>query len=64
MSADITDKLSLELRNALARADVREQLLGQGFSSYGMSAPEFSAYFKRQYDGFVNTVRENNVKFD
>lgn len=64
MGADVTDKLSLELRNALARADVREQLLGQGFSSYGMSAPEFGAYFKRQYDGFVNTVRENNVKFD
>jgi tripartite-type tricarboxylate transporter receptor subunit TctC len=64
MSAETTDKLSLELRNTLARADVREQLLGQGFSSYGMSAPEFNTYFKRQYDGFVNTVRENNVKFD
>lgn len=64
MSTDISEKLSLELRNTLARSDVREQLLGQGFSGYGMSPAEFSAYFKRQYDGFVSTVRENNVKFD
>ncbi len=64
MPAEIVDKLSAELRNALARADVRDQLVGQGFSSYGMSAADFAAFFKRQYDGFVNTVRENNVKFD
>lgn len=64
MPPEVTEKLSLELRNALARPDVRDQLVGQGFSAYGMSSPEFAAYFKRQYDGFVTTVRENNVKFD
>ncbi len=64
MPADIVEKLSLELRNALARADVRDQLVGQGFSSYGMTPAEFTIFFKRQYDGFVSTVRENNVKFD
>jgi tripartite-type tricarboxylate transporter receptor subunit TctC len=64
MPGDVVDKLSLELRNALARPDVRDQLVGQGFSSYGMTAPEFTAFFKRQYDGFVSTVRENNVKFE
>ncbi len=64
MAGDVVDKLSLELRNALARPDVRDQLVGQGFSSYGMTAPEFTAFFKRQYDGFVSTVRENNVKFE
>ena len=64
LPADVTDKLSLELRHALARPDVRDQLVAQGFSSYGMTAAEFSAFFRRQYDGFVATVRENNVKFD
>ncbi len=64
MAGDVVDKLSLELRNALARPDVRDQLVGQGFSSYGMTAPEFTAFFKKQYDGFVSTVRENNVKFE
>jgi tripartite-type tricarboxylate transporter receptor subunit TctC len=64
MPPAIVDKLSTELRNTLARPDVRDQLVGQGFSAYGMSAAEFSAFFKRQYDGFVSTVRENNVKFD
>jgi tripartite-type tricarboxylate transporter receptor subunit TctC len=64
MPADVTDKLSSELRNALARPDVRNELVGQGFASYGMNPAEFGAFFRRQYDGFVATVRENNVKFD
>lgn len=64
MPANVTEKLSAGLRAALARADVRDQLVGQGFSSYGMTPAEFSVFFKRQYDGFTNTVRENNVKFD
>jgi hypothetical protein len=29
-----------------------------------MAPADFAAFFKRQYDGFVNTVRENNVKFE
>jgi tripartite-type tricarboxylate transporter receptor subunit TctC len=61
---DVTEKLSAGLRAALARPDVRDQLVGQGFSAYGMTPAEFSAFFKRQYDGFVTTVRENNVKFE
>ena len=64
MPTDVAEKLSLELRNALARPDVRDQLVGQGFSSYGMTPTEFTAFFRKQYDGFVNTVKENNVKFD
>ncbi|MEY2952363.1 MAG: hypothetical protein RLZZ401_450 [Pseudomonadota bacterium] len=64
LPADVVEKLSLELRNVLARPDVHDQLVGQGFSSYGMTSPEFAAFFKKQYDGFVATVRENNVKFD
>jgi tripartite-type tricarboxylate transporter receptor subunit TctC len=64
MPADVTEKLSAGLRAALARGDVRDQLVGQGFSSYGMTPAEFSAFFRRQYEGFGATVRENNVKFD
>ncbi|RYF36274.1 MAG: tripartite tricarboxylate transporter substrate binding protein [Comamonadaceae bacterium] len=64
MPADVTEKLSAGLRAALARPDVRDQLVGQGFSSYGMSPAEFAAFHRKQYDGFVATVRENNVKFE
>ncbi len=61
---EITAKLSSELRAALARPDVRDQLVQQGFSSYGMAPAEFAAFFRKQYDGFVATVRDNNIKFD
>ena len=64
LPADVADKLSTELRNTLARPEVRDQLVAQGFSGYGMTATEFAAFFRRQYDGFVTTVREHNVKFE
>lgn len=64
LPADVADKLSTELRNTLARPEVRDQLVAQGFSGYGMTATEFAAFFRRQYDGFVSTVREHNVKFE
>jgi tripartite-type tricarboxylate transporter receptor subunit TctC len=60
----ITTKLSTELRAALQRPEVRDQLVQQGFSSYGMTPAEFGTFFRKQYDGFVATVRENNIKFD
>jgi tripartite-type tricarboxylate transporter receptor subunit TctC len=64
LPADITAKLSTELRAALQRPDVRDQLVQQGFASYGMSPAEFSTFFRKQYDGFVATVKQNNIKFD
>lgn len=64
MPADIVDKLNSELRKTLARPDVRDQLVAQGFSSYGMTPAEFAAFFRKQYDSFVATVREHNVKFE
>ncbi len=64
MPADIADKLSLELRNALARPEVREQLVAQGFTGYGMTPAAFAAFHRKQWDSFTTTVRENNVKFD
>jgi tripartite-type tricarboxylate transporter receptor subunit TctC len=64
LPADVTERLSAALRAALARPDVRDQLVAQGFASYGMTPAEFSAFFRRQYDAFVATVRENNVHFE
>jgi tripartite-type tricarboxylate transporter receptor subunit TctC len=64
LPADVGEKLSAALRVALARPDVRQQLVAQGFAGYGMTPAEFAAFFRRQYDGFVATVRENNVKFE
>ena len=43
---------------------MRDQLVAQGFSGYGMTPAEFAAFFRKQYDGFVATVRDHNVKFD
>ncbi|HSV80697.1 MAG TPA: tripartite tricarboxylate transporter substrate binding protein [Ramlibacter sp.] len=64
MPPAVVDKLSTELRNALARPDVKEQLIAQGFSGYGMSSPEFTAFVKKQWDSFNAVVKENNVKFE
>lgn len=64
MPAEVTEKLSTELQAVLKRDDVRQQLTQQGFSSYGMSPKAFGAFFRKQYDGFVKTVRENNIKFE
>lgn len=55
---------NLDLRNALARAAAHSPLAGPGFSRCGMAPAEFSAFFRKQCDGFVATVRENNVKFE
>lgn len=60
----ITDRLSAELQNTLARPEVREQLALQGFEGYGMSAGKFATFFRTQYDAFGATVRQHNVKFE
>jgi tripartite-type tricarboxylate transporter receptor subunit TctC len=64
MAPDLVNKLSTELQNVLQRADVKEQLVAQGFDGYGMPAQQFGAFFREQYDGFVKVVRDNNIKID
>lgn len=64
MPPEIVDKLSRELRAALARPDAREQMSGQGFESFGSSSQEFTTFFREQYDTFTRTVREQGLKFD
>lgn len=64
MPAEVVNRLSAELRTALEKPEVREQLVQQGFEAYGMTPQQFGAFFRQQYDGFNQIVRENNVKFD
>ncbi len=60
----VRDRLSAALQAALETPEVKSQLAQQGFDGYGMSSAQFAAFFRRQYDGFNQVVKENNVKFD
>jgi len=60
----ITERLSAELQKTLARPEVREQLVQQGFEGYGMSPEQFAAFFRTQYEAFGATVKQHNLKFD
>jgi tripartite-type tricarboxylate transporter receptor subunit TctC len=64
MPPAIAERLSQMLRQVLSRPDVREQLVAQGFSGYGMTPAQFGAFHRKQWDAFTTTVRENNVKFE
>ena len=64
MPPAIAAKLSNALQMALASPEVREKLAQQGFMGYGMPPDKFAAYFKAQYDGFNQMVREYNIKFE
>lgn len=60
----ITARLSGALQATLSNPQVRERLAQQGFSGYGMQADAFATFFKAQYDGFNQVVREHNIKFE
>ncbi|HSI59532.1 MAG TPA: tripartite tricarboxylate transporter substrate binding protein [Ideonella sp.] len=64
MPAPLVERLSGELQQVLAQADVREQLAGVGFEGYGMAPAKFAEYYRQQYDSFVKLVREKNLKFE
>ncbi|MDR6858846.1 tripartite tricarboxylate transporter substrate binding protein [Variovorax guangxiensis] len=64
LPAAITERLSTELQKTLARHEVREQLVQQGFEGYGMSPEQFAAFFRTQYEAFGATVKQHNLKFD
>lgn len=64
MPADVTATLSAALQKTLANPEVRRQLTEQGFEGYGMSPEEFETFFKERYDGWVTTIRENNIVFE
>jgi tripartite-type tricarboxylate transporter receptor subunit TctC len=64
MPPEITAKLSASLQKVLASKDIKDQLIQQGFEGYGMSPQAFAAFFRKAYDGWVTTIRDNNVKFE
>lgn len=64
MPKDVTETLSNALQTTLKSPAVRAKLVEQGFEGYGMSPDEFAVFFKERYDGWVDTIRENNVTFD
>lgn len=64
MPKDVAQKLSAGLQAVLKSPKVRQQLAEQGFEGYGMSPDEFTVFFKQRYDGWVDTIRENNITFD
>jgi tripartite-type tricarboxylate transporter receptor subunit TctC len=64
MPPEIVARLSAELNTVLQRADVREQLVQQGFDGYGMAPAQFAAFFRQQHETFNTIVRENNIKFE
>ncbi|CAN5647560.1 tripartite tricarboxylate transporter substrate binding protein [soil metagenome] len=64
MPPEITEKLSAAFQKVLASKEVKDQLIQQGFEGYGMSPQAFSAFFRKAYDSWVDTIRENNIKFE
>ena len=64
LQSAVRDRLSTALQAALETPEVKAQLAQQGFDGYGMSSPQFAVFFRKQYDGFNQVIKENNVKFD
>jgi tripartite-type tricarboxylate transporter receptor subunit TctC len=64
LPAAVRDRLSTEFQKALEQPEVKSQLAQQGFDGYGMPSAQFAQFFRKQYDGFNQVVRENNIKFD
>lgn len=64
MPADVTATLSEALQKTLSDPEVRRQLAEQGFEGYGMSPQQFTTFFRERYDGWVTTIRDNNIVFE
>lgn len=60
----LAQELSAGLQKVLADPAVKALMVQQGFEGYGMSPEKFAAFFKARYDGWVDTIRKYDVKFD
>lgn len=60
----LAQQLSAGLQKVLADPAVKALMVQQGFEGYGMSPEKFAAFFKARYDGWVDTIRKYDVKFD
>ncbi|MBL0418960.1 tripartite tricarboxylate transporter substrate binding protein [Ramlibacter sp. AW1] len=64
MPPELAERVSAALRATIASPEVREQMQAQGFSGYGMTPAEFTAFVRKQHESFNRVVKENNVKFE
>lgn len=64
MAPETAARLDAALQAALQRAEVKEQLVMQGFEGQGMSAAQFGAFFKNQYEAFNRIVSEHRIRFE
>jgi len=64
MPVEATRRISDALQKVLQQPELREQLVKQGFDGYGMAPDAFATFFRQRYDGWVETIRKYNVRFD
>lgn len=64
MSRPIVDRLSRELQQILARADIREALGRQGFEAQGSSAAELDKYNREQLQAWKRVIAEAKIPME
>jgi len=64
MPPAVVERLSRELRGALSRPDVREQLGRQGFEAQGSTAAEMDAYNKDQLRTWRKVIAEAKIPIE
>ncbi len=64
MPSSTAARLSQAIQETLSSEAIKAKLAPHGFSGYGMTASQFTAFFKTQYDDFNHVVQKYNVKFD
>jgi len=62
MPKEIVERLNREMRAAMGRQDVREQMDKQAFELGGSTPEELSAYVKEQLEVWRRTAREAGIK--
>ena len=62
MPKEIVERLNREMRAAMGRQEVREQMDKQAFELGGSTPEELSAYVKEQLDVWRRTAREAGIK--
>ncbi len=62
MPKGIVERLNREMRAAMGRQDVREQMDKQAFELGGSTPEELAAYVKEQLEVWRRTMREAGIK--